>query len=71
VKVTKIPDSVIFDENGITYNASYQLKGNAVSVKRNLAYNRPSIVCDSKDLDNWKVFHKILKRDLRSQIIYE
>ena len=71
VKVTKIPDSVIFDENGITYNASYQLKDNAVSVKRNLAYNRPSIVCDNKDLDNWKVFHKVLRRDLRSQIIYE
>ena len=71
VKVAKTPDAVKYDENGITYQANYQLKDNSVTVKRSLAYNRPSITCDSKDLDNWKVFHKVLKRDLRSQIVYE
>ena len=71
VKVTKIPETVIFDENGITYHANYQLKDNTVKVKRSLAYDRPSVTCDSHDLDNWKVFHKVLKRDLRSQIVYE
>jgi transglutaminase-like putative cysteine protease len=71
VKITKIPDSVTFDKNGITYQANYQLKDNAVTVMRSLAYNMSSIICDSKDLDNWKVFHKVLKHDLRSQIIYE
>jgi hypothetical protein len=71
VKVSKIPESILFNENGIRYQATYQLNQNTVTAKRSLAYSSPSITCNSKDLDNWKVFHKVLKRDLRSQIVYE
>ena len=71
VKVTKIPVSVAYVANGINYQTHYALKDNAVTVKRSLGVERPSVVCGSKDLENWKVFHKVLKHDLRSQIIYE
>lgn len=71
VKVSKIPDTILFNENGIRYQATYQLNQNTVTAKRSLAYSSPFITCNSKDLDNWKVFHKVLKRDLRGQIVYE
>ena len=71
VKVSKIPVAVSYVANGINYQTHYTLKDNAVTVKRSLGIDRPSVVCGSKDLENWKVFHKVLKHDLRSQIIYE
>jgi hypothetical protein len=71
VKVSKIPDTILFNENGIRYQATYQLNANTVTAKRSLSYNSPTITCNSKDLGNWKVFHKVLKRDLRGQIVYE
>lgn len=71
VKVTKIPAPVLFNEKGINYQATYQQQGNTVTIKRSFTNDRPSTVCNANDLDNWKVFHKVLKRDLRSQIIYE
>jgi hypothetical protein len=71
VKVTKIPASVSYAANGVNYQSQYTLKDNTVTAKRSLGVDRPSVVCGSKDLENWKVFHKVLKHDLRSQIIYE
>ncbi len=70
VKVTKIPAPVLFNENGINYQASYQLQGSTVTVKRSFTNDRPSAICNANDLENWKVFHKVLKRDMRSQIVY-
>jgi hypothetical protein len=71
VKVTKIPASVSYAANGVNYQSQYTLKDNTVTAKRSLGVDRPSVICNSKDLENWKVFHKVLKHDLRSQIIYE
>ncbi len=71
VKVTKIPEPVLFNEKGINYQASYQLQGNTVTVKRSFTNERSSTVCNANDLENWKVFHKVLKRDLISQIVYD
>ena len=71
VKVTKIPEPAHFNDNGIEYNATYQLDANKVNVKRALTINKPSAVCNSKDHETWLAFHRVLVRDLRGQIIYE
>ena len=71
VKVTKIPQAAHFNDNGIEYNATYQLDANKVNVKRALTINKPSAVCNSKDHETWLALHKVLVRDLREQIIYE
>ena len=46
VKITKIPHSVTFYENSLTYQANYQLKDKAVTTKRSLSCNKPSIICE-------------------------
>ncbi len=71
VKITKLPENVFFNEKGYQYLASYQLQDDSVTIKRSLTNDSPLSVCNTTDLENWKVFHRVLQRDLRGQIIYE
>jgi transglutaminase-like putative cysteine protease len=71
VKVTDIPKNITQSVDGATYDATYTLSGNLVKIKRVAKFERPGMVCKPTDLERWKGFHKIVQKDLRSQIFYE
>jgi len=71
VKVTDIPKNVAHSVDGATYDATYSLNGNVVEVKRMAKFERPGMVCKPTDLERWKGFHKVVQKDLRSQIFYQ
>jgi transglutaminase-like putative cysteine protease len=71
VRVTSIPRDVSYDDGALRYRASYILKGNSLSVQRKFEADRLNPVCSTSDEEGWRRFHKVLRRDLISQIIYQ
>jgi hypothetical protein len=71
VKVSRIPQNIIYKKNSIEYTASYIEKDNQVSVIRNLEVQRPGAVCQPAELQKWKDFYQVFIKDMRGQIFYE
>jgi hypothetical protein len=71
VRVTSIPTDVSYDDGALRYRASYILKGSLLSVQRKFEADRLNPVCSTSDEEGWRRFHKVLRRDLISQIIYQ
>jgi transglutaminase-like putative cysteine protease len=71
VHVTHVPNNVTYDDGVLRYRSRYTLKENAVSVERIFDADRSSPVCSKADEEGWQRFHKILSRDLISQIIFQ
>jgi len=70
-KIKLIPNNVDFKKGQIKYQATYQLKGDEVKVKRVFESNHKSSVCDENFHEIRKDTFQVLQRDLRSQIFYE
>ena len=70
VTIGPLPKGVMYRDATTAYQSSYTRQGNAINVHRELRVQRDSSVCNARDHDEWKRFHAILQRDLRTQIFY-
>jgi hypothetical protein len=68
--LSELPKGVTYSQAGIHYQSSYEKNGRALLVHRQLEVQRPSDVCTPQDNEEWKAFHAVLQRDLRSQVFY-
>ena len=71
VKLTHIPQNVAFNGDAFQYQATYAQIGNTVTVSRTLIRDYQKAICVPSDWGERKVIDLVVKRDLRSQIIYE
>ena len=71
VNVTRIPENITYDDGVLRYRSNYSLKGSKLSVVRIFEADRLNPVCSKADEDGWRRFHKVLRRDLISQVIYQ
>lgn len=68
VRVTGVPKDTRYASPAVQYSATYRLKGNTVSIRREMTAHRERITCDARDDEAWRVFLPVLQRDLRGQI---
>ena len=66
----QIPKGVTYQSTDIRYQSSYERKDHTLVVHRILEIQHPSDVCTPQDNEEWKAFHAVLQRDLRSQVFY-
>ena len=71
VKLTRIPNDVTYNKDGIEYKATYRQSKNNFSVVRDLSIQRPGAVCEPEELQRWKNFYQVFIKDMRGQIFYE
>lgn len=70
VAVDGLPEGTSFRDEMVHYSSSYTSIGRVVTVKRKLAIQHDGSVCGPDDNRRWRTFHKVLQKDLRSQIFY-
>jgi transglutaminase-like putative cysteine protease len=68
--LVKLPSGVTYGTASVQYRSTYQQTGHSVLVHRTLKTLHPSDVCTPLDNEEWKAFHAVLQRDLRSQVFY-
>jgi transglutaminase-like putative cysteine protease len=66
----ELPKGVTYSQAGMHYQSTYEKSGHSVVVHRKLEVQRPSDTCSPQDNEEWKAFHAVLQRDLRSQVFY-
>lgn len=83
VRISHLPKSVNFSENGHTYRATYHStksitdsatdnqEGNLIWLSRLLEIERDSDVCQPGDEDAYNKMLQVVRSDLRGQILYE
>ena len=69
--VQRIPKSVNFKSGALIYQASYSLKGQTLTIKRQYSSNRPSSSCDASDDKNWTAISEVMQHDMRNQIFFK
>lgn len=70
VVIDGIPKGTSYRDEAVAYSSTYFAKGRVVKVERRLAIQHEGSVCGPNDNRRWRAFHKILQKDLRSQIFY-
>jgi transglutaminase-like putative cysteine protease len=70
VALGQLPKGVTYSDGGVQYRSTYEQKGHAIAIHRVLEVQRSRDVCTPHDNDEWKAFHAMLQRDLRSQVFY-
>jgi hypothetical protein len=70
-KITRLPTDVHYEDATIRYDATYTLKGNTLTLKRNLIIQNRSMVCGEAEYELDKKFYPVFQRDLRAQVLYE
>ena len=70
ITIEAIPNDVKLKGPGKTYQTTYQLKGNQLTMKRSLERQFDKGYCDPSVHEADKVFIQAVRKDLRSQIIY-
>ena len=70
VSIDAVPKGTRFERGDIRYESSFAQNGSKVTVHRTLRVQRASNICGEKEGHDWLAFYKVLRRDLRSQIIY-
>lgn len=70
-KITRIPADVNYQNNSISYQATYKLTGNNLKVLRRYQSDNPSHVCRAEKIADKQAFFKVLQRDLKGQVFYE
>jgi transglutaminase-like putative cysteine protease len=71
MKVLSIPDDLKIDADSLAYNATYRLKDNVLTVKREIDDRTKGNVCSPKILLAYKVFGEKVMDDLKSQVLYK
>lgn len=70
VAIDGLPEGTSFRDEMVHYSSSYTANGRVVTVKRKLVIQHDGSVCRPDDNRRWRSFHKVLQKDLRSQIFY-
>lgn len=70
VSIEDIPKGTQFRRGDVRYESRFVQDGRKVTLHRTLRVQRASNICGEKESRDWIAFHKVLQRDLRSQIIY-
>jgi transglutaminase-like putative cysteine protease len=70
IVIEGVPKGMTYSKGGIEYQSKFRRSGQKVHVERRLRIQREAPLCSAVDHTNWVTFHKVLKRDLRSQIFY-
>jgi hypothetical protein len=70
-KITRIPADVNYQNNSISYQASYKLTGNKLEVFRRYQSDNLSHVCGPEKIADKQAFFKVLQRDLKGQVFYQ
>ena len=71
VTIDSVPKGVRFRNETVSYSSTYTIKDRVVEVKRTLRIQHKGSVCGLKENRLWRSFHKVLQKDLRSQIFYK
>ncbi|MFL6675418.1 MAG: DUF3857 domain-containing transglutaminase family protein [Massilia sp.] len=69
VRILAMPKPLAINAPGLSYQSSYAVRGNAVVVKRRLAFRGAGIVCSPDDYRRMQPLLDQIMRDLRGQII--
>jgi hypothetical protein len=70
-KITRIPNDIKFNKNGLSYEANYKKEGQTVLIHRKLVAENENMSCAPENEERKKEFYKVLQQDIRSQIFYE
>lgn len=70
VVIDGIPKGTSYQDKSVTYSSTYSVKGRVLKVRRLLAIQYEESVCGPDENQRWRAFHKVLQKDLRSQIFY-
>jgi transglutaminase-like putative cysteine protease len=70
VVIDGIPKDTNYRDESVSYSSTYSVKGRVLKVKRLLSIQYKESVCGQEENRRWRAFHKILQKDLRSQIFY-
>ena len=71
VAIDGVPENIRFKNDAVRYSATYTIKDRVVEVNRSLQIQYKSSVCGLEENKLWRSFHKVLQKDLRSQIFYK
>jgi transglutaminase-like putative cysteine protease len=71
VKILAIPRNVTLSGKDLHYQAEYQLNGHTVTAERDLQDRTPGNVCTPADAAATRDFARGIRRDLRSQVLYQ
>lgn len=55
----------------VSYTAQYQLEGSQLTVKRRLTIQREGRICKPADHEKWKEMVKLIRLNLRSQVLFQ
>lgn len=70
-KITRLPSNVSYNNNGMSYKATYKKKDNVINVAREMILNDKNMFCEASRETQKQAFFEVLQKDLRSQIFYE
>jgi transglutaminase-like putative cysteine protease len=70
-RVTRLPNGAKHQTTALSYESSYKIVGNSITLVRKLIANRGKSVCVQEDAIEWGQFTKVLQRDLRQQFFLE
>lgn len=71
VTIDGVPQSIKFKNESVSYSSTYTIKDRVVEVNRVLQIQHKRSVCGLEENKLWRSFHKVLQKDLRSQIFYK
>lgn len=70
VTLDGVPSGTQFENRIVRYSSTFAAQGQVVEIARKVEINYPGSVCGPVETALWKSFHRVLQRDLRSQIFY-
>lgn len=70
-RLTRTPVGVKHKTAALSYESSYEVNGNLITLVRRMVANRGKSVCGPEDDLEWNQFTKALHRDLRQQFFLE
>ncbi len=70
MKIQRVPSKIHAREGAFEYDATYELKGQVLSISRVFTSKRDKPVCNEKDEKDWNALRTKLQQDLRSQVFF-
>jgi len=71
MKVTRVPQNVLFSKGNIKYQSNYVLTGSVLKIKRTYTALYKDRICGSEADKVYSAFTQALRRDLRQQVFFE
>jgi hypothetical protein len=70
MNIERVPSKSHAKEGAFEYDATYELKGQVLSVSRVFTSRRDKPVCNGKDDQDWNALRAKLQQDFRSQVFF-